>query len=115
MNTAHNPTPRRSAVWATAQPASQQMKGLICHTTRDMGTRRVTQPQKGNQMKTILTIAALLAAPAYAGDYVDANGCTHIDKGGYFNLGLEPGCGRVNKEGGALAEIARAEEEEEDK
>lgn len=66
-------------------------------------------------MKTLITIAALLAAPAYAGDYVDARGCTHIDKGGYFNLGLEPGCDRVNKEGGVLAEIARAEEEEEDK
>ena len=66
-------------------------------------------------MKTILTIAALLAAPAYAGDYVDANGCTHIDMGGYFNLGLEPGCDRVNRDGGALVELARERAKEEDK
>lgn len=65
-------------------------------------------------MKTILTIAALLAAPAYAGDYVDDNGCTHIDRGGYFNLGLEPGCGRANHDGGALVELAR-ERAKEDK
>lgn len=64
---------------------------------------------------TITALSLLIAAPAFAGDYVDARGCTHIDMGGYFNLGLEPGCDRVNRDGGALAEIARAEEEEEEK
>ena len=40
-------------------------------------------------MKLIYSaIALLIAAPAFAGDYVDSNGCTHIDMGGYYNLSL---------------------------
>lgn len=64
---------------------------------------------------TITALSLLIAAPAFAGDYVDARGCTHIDMGGYFNLGFEPGCDRVNREGGALVELARERAKEEEK
>lgn len=64
---------------------------------------------------TLTALSLLIAAPAFAGDYVDARGCTHIDMGGYFNLGLEPGCGRVNRDGGAIAELARQRAKEKDK
>ncbi|MCV2870663.1 hypothetical protein OEW28_18780 [Defluviimonas sp. WL0002] len=76
-------------------------------------------------MKTT-TIARIVCAAAFgailggaatiasaAGDYVDAQGCTHIDMGGYYNLGLEPGCGRVNREGGVNSPTLDDEEDDE--
>ena len=64
---------------------------------------------------TITALSLLIAAPAFAGDYVDARGCTHIDMGGYFNLGLEPGCDRVNRDGGPHREFIRDRENDEEK
>lgn len=70
-------------------------------------------------MKTLTTILALLAAPAFAGDvtYVK-DGCTHIPVLGadgnalYWNLGLETACGRGGAEGGAIRELKLAERAE---
>lgn len=59
-------------------------------------------------MKLIFSaIALLIAAPAFAGDYVDSNGCTHIDMGGYYNLGHEAGCNRGGAEGGWWVDAER--------
>ncbi len=56
----------------------------------------------------LITTAAIIAATSLnAADaaYVDARGCTHTPilgadgSANYWNLGLEAGCGRVNKGG----------------
>lgn len=113
------------------RPASPAMKGLICQTRAVPGQSRAShfpedQPetetnQKAKEammMKKLSLAAAILAATATtalaAGDYVDSNGCTHIDMGGYYNLGLEPGCGRTAKEGGWWIDAKRAGDDEED-
>lgn len=76
-------------------------------------------------MKLILTTAAILAATTFAAGaaetYVDKNGCTRTPILGasgavlYWNLGLEPGCGRINKDGGIAVELARQKDRDTDK
>ena len=65
-------------------------------------------------MKRLATALALILGASHSFASVIDEDCYLIDMGGYYNLGLEPGCGRTAKEGGWWIDAKRAGDDEED-